>query len=200
MRPRLRLRSAQALALLAAFWAQAALAHVEHGAGWWTADGFVASALGPGPCARDGGRRPVGCATGPAGDLGAAAGVSAGHGAGRDARVSGAAAAGGRSRHCRIGHRAGHRRRLRAAPEAGHRGAGGGVLRHLPRACPWHRTAPRPERVALQPGLRDRDRLPACAGHSIGTVHSRPWGRQMLRVAGAAVAAGGVFFMVRALA
>ena len=31
MRPRLGLRSAQALALLAAFWAQAALAHVEHG-------------------------------------------------------------------------------------------------------------------------------------------------------------------------
>jgi len=37
-------------------------------------------------------------------------------------------------------------------------------------------------------------------GIGIGTVHSRPWGRQLLRVAGAAVAAGGVFFMVRVLA
>ena len=37
-------------------------------------------------------------------------------------------------------------------------------------------------------------------GIGIGTVHSRPWGRQMLRIAGAAVAAGGAFFMVRALA
>jgi urease accessory protein len=37
-------------------------------------------------------------------------------------------------------------------------------------------------------------------GIGIGTVHGRPWGRQMLRVAGAAVAAGGLFFMVRALA
>jgi urease accessory protein len=37
-------------------------------------------------------------------------------------------------------------------------------------------------------------------GIGIGTVHSRPWGRQLLRVAGVAVAAGGAFFMVRALA
>jgi len=37
-------------------------------------------------------------------------------------------------------------------------------------------------------------------GIGIGTVHSRPWGRQVLRVAGGAVAAGGVFFIVRALA
>jgi urease accessory protein len=37
-------------------------------------------------------------------------------------------------------------------------------------------------------------------GIGIGTVHGRPWGRKMLRVAGAAVAAGGAFFMVRALA
>ncbi|HYN60309.1 MAG TPA: HupE/UreJ family protein [Rubrivivax sp.] len=37
-------------------------------------------------------------------------------------------------------------------------------------------------------------------GIGIGTVHSRPWGRQLLRVAGAAVAAGGAFFMVRVLA
>jgi urease accessory protein len=36
-------------------------------------------------------------------------------------------------------------------------------------------------------------------GIGIGTVHSRPWGRQLLRVAGAAVAAGGAFFMLRAL-
>ncbi len=37
-------------------------------------------------------------------------------------------------------------------------------------------------------------------GIGIGTVHRRPWGRQLLRAAGAAVAAGGAFFMVRALA
>lgn len=37
-------------------------------------------------------------------------------------------------------------------------------------------------------------------GIAIGTVHHRPWGRQLLRVAGAAVAAGGGFFMLRALA
>jgi urease accessory protein len=37
-------------------------------------------------------------------------------------------------------------------------------------------------------------------GIGIGSVHSRPCGRQLLRVAGGAVAAGGVFFMVRALA
>ena len=37
-------------------------------------------------------------------------------------------------------------------------------------------------------------------GIGIGTVHSRPWGRQLLRVAGAAVSAGGAFFMGRALA
>jgi urease accessory protein len=37
-------------------------------------------------------------------------------------------------------------------------------------------------------------------GIGIGTVHRRPWGRQLLRAAGAAVAAGGAFFMVQALA
>ncbi len=37
-------------------------------------------------------------------------------------------------------------------------------------------------------------------GIGIGTVHRRPWGRQLLRAAGAAVAAGGAFFMIRALA
>ena len=37
-------------------------------------------------------------------------------------------------------------------------------------------------------------------GIGIGTVHRRPWGRQLLRVAGTAVAAGGVFFMWQAFA
>jgi urease accessory protein len=37
-------------------------------------------------------------------------------------------------------------------------------------------------------------------GIGIGTVHGRPWGRQLLRAAGAAVSAGGVFFMWRAVA
>jgi urease accessory protein len=37
-------------------------------------------------------------------------------------------------------------------------------------------------------------------GIGIGTVHSRPWGRQLLRVAGAAVSAGGAVFMWRAFA
>lgn len=35
-------------------------------------------------------------------------------------------------------------------------------------------------------------------GIGIGTVHSRPWGRSLLRVAGAAVSAAGAFFMWRA--
>src|SRR5512139_4281382 len=39
------------------------------------------------------------------------------------------------------------------------------MLRDLPWACPWHRAAPRPERVALQHGFCDRDRLPACGRH-----------------------------------
>ena len=38
------------------------------------------------------------------------------------------------------------------------------------------------------------------AGIGIGTVHRWTWGRRLLRVAGAAVAAGGAFFMWRALA
>ena len=37
-------------------------------------------------------------------------------------------------------------------------------------------------------------------GVGIGTVHRRPWGRRLLRAAGTAVAAGGMFFMWRALA
>lgn len=37
-------------------------------------------------------------------------------------------------------------------------------------------------------------------GIGIGTVHSRPGGRQLLRAAGAAVSAGGAFFMWRAFA
>lgn len=37
-------------------------------------------------------------------------------------------------------------------------------------------------------------------GIGIGTVHSRPWGRPLLRAAGAAVSAGGAFFMWRAFA
>lgn len=37
-------------------------------------------------------------------------------------------------------------------------------------------------------------------GIGIGTVHGRPWGRHLIRVAGAAVAAGGAFFMWRVLA
>jgi urease accessory protein len=37
-------------------------------------------------------------------------------------------------------------------------------------------------------------------GIAIGTVHRRSWGRQLLRGAGTAVAAGGVFFLWRALA
>jgi urease accessory protein len=37
-------------------------------------------------------------------------------------------------------------------------------------------------------------------GIGIGTVHHRPWGRQLLRAAGAAVWAGGAFFMWRAFA
>ena len=37
-------------------------------------------------------------------------------------------------------------------------------------------------------------------GIGIGTVHRRSWGRQLLRVAGTVVAAGGVFFMWRAFA
>jgi len=37
-------------------------------------------------------------------------------------------------------------------------------------------------------------------GIGIGTVHGRAWGRPLLRAAGAAVSAGGVFFMWRAFA
>jgi urease accessory protein len=37
-------------------------------------------------------------------------------------------------------------------------------------------------------------------GIGIGTVHRRPWGRRLLRVAGTVVAAGGAFFMWKALA
>ena len=37
-------------------------------------------------------------------------------------------------------------------------------------------------------------------GIAIGTAHRWPWGRTLLRVAGAGVAAGGVFFLWRALA
>ncbi len=37
-------------------------------------------------------------------------------------------------------------------------------------------------------------------GIGIGTVHRRPWGRRFLRVAGTVVAAGGAFFMWKALA
>jgi len=36
-------------------------------------------------------------------------------------------------------------------------------------------------------------------GIGVGTVHSRSWGRPLLRAAGAAVSAGGAFFMWRAL-
>jgi urease accessory protein len=38
------------------------------------------------------------------------------------------------------------------------------------------------------------------SGIGIGTVHRWPWGRNVLRAAGTAVAAGGVFFMWKALA
>jgi urease accessory protein len=38
------------------------------------------------------------------------------------------------------------------------------------------------------------------AGIAIGTVHRWPWGQTVLRVAGAVVAVGGVFFMWRAFA
>ncbi|HEX7272873.1 MAG TPA: HupE/UreJ family protein [Casimicrobiaceae bacterium] len=37
-------------------------------------------------------------------------------------------------------------------------------------------------------------------GIGIGTVHRRPWGRRFLRAAGTVVAAGGVFFMWKAVA
>jgi urease accessory protein len=37
-------------------------------------------------------------------------------------------------------------------------------------------------------------------GIGIGTIHNRPWGRQLLRAAGTAVAAGGAFFMWKAFA
>ena len=37
-------------------------------------------------------------------------------------------------------------------------------------------------------------------GIGIGTVHRWPWGRQLLRAAGAVVAAGGIFFMWKAFA
>ena len=37
-------------------------------------------------------------------------------------------------------------------------------------------------------------------GIGIGTVHRRSWGRQLLRGAGTAVAAGGVFFLWKAVA
>lgn len=37
-------------------------------------------------------------------------------------------------------------------------------------------------------------------GIGIGTIHRRSWGRQLLRGAGSAVAAGGVFFLWKALA
>jgi urease accessory protein len=37
-------------------------------------------------------------------------------------------------------------------------------------------------------------------GIGIGTVHRRPWGRKVLRVAGTLVAAGGAFFMWKAFA
>ena len=36
-------------------------------------------------------------------------------------------------------------------------------------------------------------------GIGIGTVHRHPWGRRLLRVAGTVVAAGGAFFMLKAL-
>jgi urease accessory protein len=36
-------------------------------------------------------------------------------------------------------------------------------------------------------------------GIGIGTVHRWPWGQKLLRVAGAAVAAGGIFFMWKAM-
>jgi urease accessory protein len=37
-------------------------------------------------------------------------------------------------------------------------------------------------------------------GIAIGTVHGRPWGRPLLRMAGAGVSAAGAFFMWRAVA
>ena len=37
-------------------------------------------------------------------------------------------------------------------------------------------------------------------GIGIGTVHRWTWGRQLLRGAGTAVAAGGIFFMWKAIA
>ena len=38
------------------------------------------------------------------------------------------------------------------------------------------------------------------AGIGIGIVHHRPWGRKLLRAAGTLIAAGGVFFMWKAVA
>ena len=75
-----------------------------------------------------------------------------------------------------------------------------GVLRHLPRPRARHRAAAGPERAALQHGIRDRDRLPARGGHRHRHGPSLALGRTLLRVAGAGVALGGVFFLWRAFA
>ena len=117
------------------------------------------------PRAGDGRRRPVGRAAWRARDLGAAGRLSDGHGVGRHARPAWA---------CRC-------RASRTVSPLGHparrRGAVRGTRLPLVVAASWSassrsstatRTAPssrRAERAALQHGLRDRDRLPACARH-----------------------------------
>ena len=62
-----------------------------------------------------------------------------------------------------------------SAPAAGVAAVIVGFLRHLPRPRARHRVAGRPERLALQHGLRHGYRLPARVGISIGLIHR--WGR-----------------------
>ena len=154
-----------AVAMLAALWAQSALGHVLQGEAYGFVTGFLHPDLRRGPRARDGRRRPVGRAARRTCDLGAAGRVSAGHGDGRHARISRRADPRRGIRDCRFGDRARSRGRLRSAASAGHRGARRRMLRDLPRPCARHRTPARPERIALQHGLRDRDRMPARGGH-----------------------------------
>src|SRR5215469_6533982 len=80
------------------------------------------------------------------------------------------------------------------------RGSAGGILRHLSRTCARNRTSSRPKRNTLQHWLRDCHRVLARAGNWHRHGPSVGMGTEVLRVAGAAVAFGGVFFMWRALA
>ena len=115
--------------------------------------------------------------------------------AGGAAGVARPAAAGGRDRDRRLGHRPRRHGRARRPPAALGRGTAGRRLRGVPRPRPRHRTARAANPAAFAMGFVIATGLLHLIGIALGTLVRWPAGSAVVRAGGGLVSAAGVAFL-----